>query len=337
MRDFGVPAALAGTFAALIPLAELACVVALIVSPWTRSGAIGAGVLLVAFSGAIAVNLALGRRPDCRCFGQLRTSPAGSAALVRNGVLAGISAFVALRGPGDVPLGLESLSSLVRRAAASVPLWVFALAVVWIAAAIWMRRTITHLEKKAGQAPVSAPPAANPDLRAVAPLRPLPDHEPDQQHEAPNPIPLPMGAPAPSFTMSSLGGDVVTIAELGGYGRPLLLLFTQPHCGACDAVLSDVARWQREHADRLLIVPISKYGFEANRDKVRTYKLGDLWVQQGDEIGNAYGVHLFPTAVVVEDGRIASELAEGRDAIRALVTKAAGRAGACHPEERPSA
>jgi thiol-disulfide isomerase/thioredoxin len=288
----------------------------------------GAGALLIAFSGAIAVNLALGRRTDCRCFGQLRTTRVGAATLVRNGVLAGISAFVALRGPGDVRLGLESLSSLVHAAAASVPHWVFALVAVWMAAAIWFWWTITRLETTADGSTMPARPVANPDPGTVAPPWPVPVQEPDQQDEAPNPIPLPIGASAPSFTLSSLGGDVVTIEELARNGRPLLLLFTQPHCGACDAVLSDVGRWQREHAERFLIVPISKHGFEANREKVRAYELTELWLQQGDEIGHAYGVHLFPTAVVIEDGRIASEPAEGRAAILALVTKLAGQAGA---------
>jgi uncharacterized membrane protein YphA (DoxX/SURF4 family)/thiol-disulfide isomerase/thioredoxin len=338
MRDFGVPAGLAGTFAVLTPLAELACVVALMVGAWTRWGAIGAGALLVTFSGAIAVNLALGRRPDCRCFGQLQTSRVGSATLVRNGVLAGICAFVALRGPGDVRLGLESSSSLVHVATASVPHWVFALVAVWMSAGIWLWRTITHIETTAGRSTVSALPVANPDPGTVAPLSPVPDQEPDRQDEVPHPIPLPIGASAPSFTLSSLGGDVVTLDELARIGRPLLLLFTQPHCGACDAVLSDVGRWQREHADGFLIVPISKQGFEANREKVRTYELADLWLQQGDEIGHAYGVHLFPTAVIIEDGRIASELAEGRVAIRALVMKLVGQAGgATHPKGQPSA
>jgi uncharacterized membrane protein YphA (DoxX/SURF4 family)/thiol-disulfide isomerase/thioredoxin len=335
MRDLGVPAGLAGAFAVIVPLAELACVVALIVSPWTRWGAIGAGALLVAFSAAIAVNLALGRRPDCRCFGQLHSSRVGSATLVRNGVLAGISAFVALRGPGDMRLGLALSLSLVHVATASVPPWVFALVAVWTSAGIWLWWTITQVEKTAGRTAVPAPSVANPDPPAVAPLWPVTDQEPDQQDEAPNPIPLPIGASAPSFTLSSLGGDVVTLEELARNGRPLLLLFTQPHCGACDAVLSDVARWQREHADRCLIVPISKHGFEANREKVRASELADLWLQQGDEIGNAYGIHLFPTAVIIKDGRIASELAEGRDAIRALVMKLASQAGgATQPEAR---
>jgi thiol-disulfide isomerase/thioredoxin len=297
-----------------------------------------AGALLVVFSGAIAVNLALGRRPDCRCFGQLQASRVGSATLVRNGALAGISAFVALRGPGDVRLGLESLSSLVHAATASVPYWVFALVAAWMAAAIWVGWTITRIETTAVRSPMPARPVANPDPGTVAPPWPVPVQEPDQQHEAPNPIPLPIGASAPSFTLSSLGGDVVTIEELARNGRSLLLLFTQPHCGACDAVLSDVGRWQREHAERFLIVLISKHGFEANREKVRAFELTDLWLQQGDEIGQAYGVQLFPTAVVIEDGRIASEPAEGRAAIRALVMKLAGQAGvATRPEGQPSA
>jgi hypothetical protein len=35
-----------------------------------------------------------GHGPDCRCFGQLHSVPAGSKTLVRNGVLAALAAFL---------------------------------------------------------------------------------------------------------------------------------------------------------------------------------------------------------------------------------------------------
>ncbi len=77
LRDFGVPTRLATPFGLLLPLAELAVVVALIptVSAWW--GALGALTLLLVFVGGISYNLARGRQPECHCFGQLHSAPAG--------------------------------------------------------------------------------------------------------------------------------------------------------------------------------------------------------------------------------------------------------------------
>ena len=73
--DFGVPAALATPFGILLPLAELAVAVALIPASTAWWGAVGALVLLCVFVVGIGNSLARGRKPDCHCFGLLRTLP----------------------------------------------------------------------------------------------------------------------------------------------------------------------------------------------------------------------------------------------------------------------
>ena len=45
-------------------------------------------MLLSLFVIAIAANLLLGRRPDCNCFGQIKSTPIGWTTVVRNAVLA---------------------------------------------------------------------------------------------------------------------------------------------------------------------------------------------------------------------------------------------------------
>ena len=96
--DFGVPARFAPAVGALLPLAELAAAALLVPPATARWGALLALLLLAFFVAAIAVNLAEGRRPDCRCFGPLHSAPAGWPTLVRNVVLAAGAAFVALAG-----------------------------------------------------------------------------------------------------------------------------------------------------------------------------------------------------------------------------------------------
>src|SRR5258708_29162206 len=92
--DFGVPARLAHLLAVLLPLAELAVAVALIPTASAWWGALGALALLVLFITAIGYNLARGRTPDCHCFGQLHSAPAGWSTLVRNVILAAVAGFV---------------------------------------------------------------------------------------------------------------------------------------------------------------------------------------------------------------------------------------------------
>jgi uncharacterized membrane protein YphA (DoxX/SURF4 family)/thiol-disulfide isomerase/thioredoxin len=95
IAGFGVPASLVAPLALVVPVAELASALALLAGPARTSGALGALVLLVAFSLAIAWNLARGRRPDCHCFGQLHSSPAGPRALARNAALITLAGLVA--------------------------------------------------------------------------------------------------------------------------------------------------------------------------------------------------------------------------------------------------
>src|ERR671933_307156 len=55
--------------------------------------------LLLVFVAGIGYNLARGRTPDCHCFGQLHSAPAGWSTLARNAVLALIAAVVVWHGP----------------------------------------------------------------------------------------------------------------------------------------------------------------------------------------------------------------------------------------------
>src|SRR6476659_3841300 len=94
MRDFGVPAKLTDLFGGLLPLVELATAAALVVPLTAWWAAVAALALLLIFVAGIGYNLAQGRTPDCHCFGQLHSAPAGWSTLIRNLVLAGIAGLV---------------------------------------------------------------------------------------------------------------------------------------------------------------------------------------------------------------------------------------------------
>src|SRR5919107_1494591 len=92
--DFGVPSAIAAPLGLVLPLAELTVAATLLPASTAWWGALGALTLLSVFVVGITYNLARGRKPECHCFGQLHSAPAGWKTLARNGVLAAIAGFV---------------------------------------------------------------------------------------------------------------------------------------------------------------------------------------------------------------------------------------------------
>src|ERR1700688_1479692 len=104
--EFGVPPRLAGASAAILVIAELSVAAALLPVATAWYGAVGAVVLLVAFSAAIAANLLRNRRPNCNCFGQLHSAPIGWPTFVRNVVLAVIAGLVVSGGRDPSALSL---------------------------------------------------------------------------------------------------------------------------------------------------------------------------------------------------------------------------------------
>ncbi|HVB38127.1 MAG TPA: MauE/DoxX family redox-associated membrane protein, partial [Vicinamibacterales bacterium] len=84
IADFGLPALLVGPTSLLLPSAEIVVAVLLVSAGLVWWGAVGGSLLLLIFTSAIAVNLALGRTPMCHCFGQLRSRPIGWETVARN-------------------------------------------------------------------------------------------------------------------------------------------------------------------------------------------------------------------------------------------------------------
>jgi hypothetical protein len=111
--DFGAPSALAAPLGLLLLLAELAIAATLLPASTAWWGALGTLALLSVFVVGITYNLARGRKPDCHCFGQLHSAPAGWKTLARNGVLTAVAGFVLWEGYDGVgPSALTWLGAL---------------------------------------------------------------------------------------------------------------------------------------------------------------------------------------------------------------------------------
>ncbi len=113
---FGVPARAAPALGALLPVVELAVAGSLVAGWSARLAAAAAALLLLVFSAAIAVNLARGNAPECRCFGQLHSAPVSWWAVARNLGVALLAVLVVAAGPGST-LGGVALAAVVAGAA----------------------------------------------------------------------------------------------------------------------------------------------------------------------------------------------------------------------------
>ena len=139
---------------------------------------------------------------------------------------------------------------------------------------------------------------------------------------------LPIGSPAPAFSLSRLSGKSESLERLLTARRPVLLIFSDPTCGPCNALMPEVDEWAREDRE-LLIAVLSRGSLVENREKFSQYGSVQVMVQEGSDVADLYQVAGTPMAVLVQpDGTIGSGLAAGADNIRALVRRAKRRQAA---------
>jgi peroxiredoxin len=318
VAGFGVPQRLAGVAAVGLPVAELAVAVALLVSGSVRFGALGALLLLVVFVVGIAVALRRGTEADCHCFGQLHSAPIGWGTLVRNGVLAVAAGFVVLAGwhhPGI------SATAWVARLnggwAAALALGVLLVLVVgflaWFSLQLLSQNGRIFARLEAIEAAIGG--SREPLLAGGESVPALGAGLGDGG--------LAVGTPAPEFTLASVDGDRYALGSLLASGLPLLLVFSDAGCGPCDALMPELAGWQRAQHQTLQIAVIASGDAQRNRSEAERHGLERVLLQSEREVCDAYQAHGTPMAVVIgTDGLIHSPTVGGVDAIQTLVAEA---------------
>ena len=310
--DFGVPVALANPLSVLLPLAELVIAVALLPLASAWIGALGALSLLLLFIVGISINLARGRTPSCHCFGQLSSSPAGWPTLIRNAVLAAVAGVVVWYGADDVgtsAVGWFADLSLAQRVLSIMGVIGLAL----LAAEGWV---LLQMLRQQGRLLLRLEAL---ETRMVGGVQ-----SPAAKEVAEAPAPgLPVGSRAPAFRLAGLRGETLTLDALLGAGRPVMLLFTNPGCGPCQALMPDIAHWQKDYTSALTIALISEGAARDNRAKSSQHGVTQVLLQRKREVAEAYQAYGTPGAVLVQtDGTIGSSVAMGADAIRALAAQA---------------
>jgi peroxiredoxin/uncharacterized membrane protein YphA (DoxX/SURF4 family) len=310
--DFGVPASLAAPLGILLPLAELAVAAALIPPATAWWGALGALALLILFVAGISFNLARGHKPECNCFGQLRSTPVGWKTLARNGIFTVVAGFVLWQGSEDADPSISGwLGSLTT--AQFLGLVVGLLVLVLLAAQGWF---LIHLLRQNGRMLVRLEALES----RIDPASEVLSENGTQPAEG-----LPVGSPAPPFDLKDIYGETRTLDSLRASGNPLVLLFTDPDCGPCTALLPEIGRWQRDHTDEVTIALVSRGSLEENRAKSTEHGIKNVLLQQEWEVVEAYEVLGTPSAVLVHpNGTIGGPLATSPEEIEVLVAQAAG-------------
>lgn len=321
IEEFGAPAWYARPASIGLPIAELAVTGCLLVPASVRHGAFDALLLLGVFSTAIAVNLARGRQPDCHCFGQLHSEPIGWRTLARNGVLAVAAVLILALGWNDPgPSAVAWIGDL--EGAELLALVLGAAALVAIALGAWVSlqllrqhgRLMLRIEK----------------LERAAASGGW-DWDEDDEDELPA-VGIPVGRAAPGFVVPAIAGGTSGLTALLEPGRPALLVFTDPGCGPCQALMPEVAGWQAEHADELTIALLSSGERDEIRAKAEEHGLERVLVDPERSVSEAYQANGTPAAVLIApDGTIASPVAQGSTAIGTLLA----RALAWQPAEEP--
>jgi peroxiredoxin/uncharacterized membrane protein YphA (DoxX/SURF4 family) len=305
LADFGAPGGSLKALGLLLPLAELATALALLFQPSARWGALSAAVLLAVFIAGIARAMIRGEAPDCHCFGQISSSPAGPRTLARNAALLAPAVFVVAYGPGTSIgdwVSARSTAELVAFITGAA-----AVALGGLSVRLWL---------------------TNKDLRA--------DLELATEALAAFPVGLPVGAPAPGFALPDVDGNMTTLEELLAKGKPVALVFVGANCSACHLMLPDLARWQIALPDRITIALLGAGKEKELRELADQYGLTNMLVQDDKaRVFHAYRAAATPSVVIVgPDGHVASPTRATHTLVETLLRRAVHTNGA--PTGRPS-
>ncbi len=325
LEGFGLPKAAAQPVSVLLPLAEIAVAILLLPRGTAWWGGLGAAILLGAFIGAIGYNIAKGNHPDCHCFGQLHSEPAGWPTLIRNGILGLMALFIVFFGRDIFGASNEDAGYSLVAWIGDLSTWELIasiLGVVALAAIVIEGWLLVHLLGQNGRvllrldAIETMAAEGGLVLDGEAPAAPAP---------APRPLGLPEGSPAPAFRLEGIFGETMTLDALRAAGKPVMLVFSDPGCGPCNALLPDLGKWQREHASRLTVALLSRGTAEANRGKATEHGLSHVLLQKDREVAQSYQANGTPSAVIVRpDGTIGSPVSAGAEAIKTLLSKTTG-------------
>jgi len=165
------------------------------------------------------------------------------------------------------------------------------------------------------RSPAEKQHAAEEKLRARG-LRARPLSESHLQRDG-----LPAGTPAPDFTLRDLSGVEHSLSSWRG--RRVLLVFSDPGCGPCQALAPLLDQLYIRKAERgVQVLMVSRGDLSLNREKAREHDLTfPVLIQAGWEVSRQYAMFATPIGYLIdEEGTIVADVAVGPEAILRLET-----------------
>jgi peroxiredoxin/uncharacterized membrane protein YphA (DoxX/SURF4 family) len=301
--EFGIPVSLARHVAYLLPVAELGISISLIFVQSSWFGAIGAALVLLAFTTAMVVQLAKGQTPDCHCFGQIHSEPVGMSSILRNIGLLVLAGFLIFS--GHAVQGLDFLKN-----SQDIILFLFGVSVVTLLAIsvsylstiseqqvqIMRRIELMELVARDGASAVERGNLGHP-------------------HEG-----LPIGAVFPDFELQDLDGRSISLSGIRAPKLPVLYLFVSPSCTPCNALIPEFEQWQKDLDGTVHLILVTTGERNENTAKFGGDHSLTVLIQKERELADLVKAQWTPTAIFMDaKGRVASHVAAGDLSIRALV------------------
>jgi peroxiredoxin len=143
---------------------------------------------------------------------------------------------------------------------------------------------------------------------------------------------LKAGTPAPPFRLPRLDGrGELALEDLRGH--QVLLVFSDPHCGPCQALAPQLEQLHREHPE-LRVVMISRGEPRDNRAKVKQFKLTfPIVLQQHWEVSRRYAMFATPIGYLIDErGIVLRDVALGAEGVMQLVPPVAGGRNLSSPQ-----
>ena len=134
-----------------------------------------------------------------------------------------------------------------------------------------------------------------------------------------------IGEPAPALVLGDLAGNEVALTDL--YKEPIVALFWSPNCGFCRQMLPLIQAFEQGPAagtPRLVVISAG------DAEQVREQAIrSTVLLDEDAQAMRAFEAHGTPMAILVDNGRIASDIHAGAGAVLELIhTPLAAGAGA---------
>jgi uncharacterized membrane protein YphA (DoxX/SURF4 family) len=290
LEAFRIPSHLAGVASLALPIVEVGLAAGLLVNGTATRAAVGSLILLLMFCAVITQSLIAGNSPECHCFGQIQSEPAGVSTLVRNGLLAGTASFVVLFGPGRSLSSVDSVEAALLITSASTTF----LAIL----AYGMYRKLIVARESSGA------PGADLDIG------------------------LPAGTQVPALRVTRLDGTEEPLADIIG-GRPSLLVHVGLRCKPCHELMPELIRWRTALAQELELLVVTSGDLEDGREYAADHEFDDLLISTDLELPIQLRMASTPGAVSINrEMRIDGPPVFGGMAIEHLVRQALRRSEA---------